>query len=229
MNDLSKFGAASALGGLGAGLGSFLGGDPYKAARKYYDQIPGATRGNYDPYINAGRGALDTLQGQYGQLIGNLPGLQGQYNQLMQDPGSVFNKIGGGYQQSPGYQFALDQAMGAGKNAAAAGGMAGSPQHQQQAMQTATGLANQDYYNYMQNALGLYGQGLQGAGNLYGMGLQGYQGLNQMGFNASDQMSRIIADALSQQGNMAYAGQNARNQSIGNTLGGLGSLAGFFL
>jgi len=46
------------------------------------------------------------------------------------DPDGLYSKLGQGYKESPGYQFKLKQAMMAGDNAAAAGGMAGTPQHQ---------------------------------------------------------------------------------------------------
>jgi hypothetical protein len=218
---------------MASGLGSLFGGgqDPSKEASKYYNQIPGTVKPYFDPYINAGKDALGQLQGQYGNLLGNYNGIQGQYNQLMNDPNGVMNKIGGGYQQSPGFQFQLDQGMNAANNAAAAGGMAGSPQHQQQAATMATGLANQDYYNYMNHALGLYGQGLQGNAGLYGAGLQGLQGLNQMGYGASGDLAGLLGSNLMNQGNMAYQGaanQNAASGSMWGNLAGLGTAALMF-
>ncbi len=64
--------------GIGGGLGQAAGGiaglfgvggkNPANAASKYLDQIPGAIKPYYDPYINAGKGALDELGSQYGQL-----------------------------------------------------------------------------------------------------------------------------------------------------------------
>lgn len=207
------------------GLFNFGGKDPSHEANKYYSQIPGATQGYFQPYAAAGQDALGTLQGQYGSLLGYGNQVGNQYGQLMNDPGQRMNQIGSSYQQSPGYQFALDQALQASGNAAAAGGMAGSPQHEYQNMQIATGLANQDYYNYLSNALGMYNTGLQGGANLYGAGLSGEQNLNQMGYNANDQIAKIIADSLSQQGNLAYSGANYHNQNTGRMIGNLGALA----
>ncbi len=259
MDDLSKFGMAAGAGGVGSGLASLFmggGGNPYDAASKYYNKIPGMISGYFNPYIQQGQQAGNQLQGQYGQLAGNLPGLEqqygklsgmgqgvmDQYSHLMQDPNAVMNQIGGQYQSSPGYQWQLGQGMNAANNAAAAGGMAGSPQHQQQAAQMAEGLANQDYWNYMTHGLGLYGQGLQGATNLYGTGLQGQQGLynsglsglqnqNALGFQGADQLAGGLASSLMNQGNLAYSGQAAQNQAQGqqwgNLFGGLGALASF--
>jgi hypothetical protein len=140
-NYFKMMGLASGLGGIASGLYGMFGNqqDPSAAANKYYEQI------SQQPGVQ---------------------NLQGQYGQLMNDPGGKYNQIGESFQQSPGFKFAMQQAMNAQNHAAAAGGMAGSPMHEQMAQQTATDLANQDYYNYMQGATGLYGQGLNGQQNI---------------------------------------------------------------
>lgn len=193
------------LGTLGSGIGGLTGGgkNPFEGANKYLEQIPGATGKYLDPYSNAGTGALGNLQGQYNSLLGG--------------PGKKLNEIGGDYQQSPGFKFALDQALGGAGRAAAAGGMAGSPMHEQTNMSTATGLANQDYNNWMNNALGLYGKGLSGS-----------EGMANMGLQAGTSMADNIAQMLAQQGQMKFAGDASKNQSNpwGNVLGGAGMLAG---
>lgn len=211
--NVRNFGLASGLGGIASGLFGMNGGggkNPYDAASGFMNQIPGATNPYYQPYAQAGSDAMHQLQGQYSNLIN--------------DPSAMFNKIASGYQQSPGLKWQMGQGMNAANNAAAAGGMLGSPQHQQQAATMSEGLANQDYWNYMQNALG-------SSQNQYGLGLQGLQGLNNQGFQANDQMARIMADMLSGQGQMAFAGQAAQNQqrgsSMGDLFGGLSSLIGF--
>ena len=209
--DTQKLGLTFGAGSLGAGLGSMFGGNgpnPYDKAAQFYNQIPGKVQPFYQPYMQAGQNALGQLQGQYGSLVN--------------DPNATLNKIGAGYQKSPGYDWQLNQGMNAASNAAAAGGLAGSPQHQQQAATMAEGLANQDYYNYLNKALGLYGTGLQGLG-----------GLNTMGFNANEGMAGVIGNALAQQGGLAYQGQLAQNQQQGNQwgdiFGGLASIAPYFL
>jgi hypothetical protein len=183
--------------------------NPANSAMPYLNQIPGQTSPYFQPYINAGQNALPQLQEQYGNLLS--------------DPGSVLNKIGGGYKESPGLDFAIQKALGASGRAAAAGGMAGSPAHQQNAMELATGLANQDYGNWMNNALGLYGGGLQGQQGMAGMGLQ-----------AGGSLADMIAQTLAQQGNLAFQGQSQQNQRtgdwmklIGQGLGAAGSLGAF--
>lgn len=180
--------------------------DPSKAAMPYYSQIPGQTAQYQQPYFNAGTQAL--------------PQLQNQYQGALDNPGGKVNEIGQNYQQSPGFQFALQQALGAGDHAAAAGGMAGSPEHQQRSMQMATDIGNQDYNNWMNHALGMYGQGLSGEQNLAGMGQ-----------SSGNNMADMISNSLSQQGQLAYTGQQNRNQQRGSTwnniLSGAGALAAF--
>ena len=195
-------GAAS----LGAGIGGLFGKgkNPADAANKYIDQIPGATNQYYQPYFDAGKSQI--------------PGLQEQYGSLMDDPGSKLNSIGSNYQQSPGFQFALQQALMGSGNAAAAGGMAGSPQHEQENMGIASGLASQDYNNWLGQATGLYGQGLIGSQNMMNSGQQ-----------AGQSMADQIAQALAQKRQYAYEGQASKNSSNpwGNILGGAGMLAAF--
>lgn len=121
--------------------------NPYGEGTNYMDQIPGQA-GTLDPWGNAGKTQLN----QTGE----------QYTQLQNDPGKRLNEIGEGYQQSPGLKFAIQQAMQAGNNSAAAGGMSGSPEAQYRNMAEAQGLANQDYYKYLDSATGLYKTGLEG-------------------------------------------------------------------
>lgn len=175
--------------------------NPASAGNPFLEQIRGQITPYYQPYINAGLGALGNLQGQYGQLLN--------------DPGGKLNQIGQGFQQSPGFQFSVDQATNAANNAAAAGGTAGSPASQQGLAKTITGYANQDYNNWLGQATGLYGRGLQGE-----------EGINQMGYNASDQLAQSIMSQLMSQAQMAYMGAGSANAQSGGMWGGIGSLLG---
>lgn len=188
--------------GMGPGLPN-----PADAAMGYFDQVPGTIKPYYDPYINAGKDALGTLQGQY--------------NTLLNDPNSLMAKLGGGFQQSPGYQFQKNEAMNAANNAAASGGMLGTPYHQQQAAGMVNNLANQDYYNFLNNSMGLYGKGLSG-----------YEGINQTGYNASNELAGSLASNLMNQGQLAYQGQassnEAKNAGMGNLAGVVGMVGKMF-
>lgn len=182
------------------GLFDFLGGsDPSKAANKYLNKIPGMAGQQYNPYINAGQRQL--------------PGLEDEYAKMMGNPGDFINNIGAGYQKSPGFDFAMQQALQGSGNAMAAGGMAGSPMHEQMNMGLATNLANQDYNQWLQNALGQHQQGMEGS-----------QGLYQGGMNASDAYAKMLADTYGSQASNAYSGSQSRNNMMMGALGGLAGL-----
>jgi hypothetical protein len=172
--------------------------NPANKAQSYLNQIPGTITPYYQPYINAGTQDLGSLQQQLQMLINN--------------PGGMMNKMGAGYQQSPGYQFNVEQATNAANQASAAGGMVGSPQEQQQLATTVTGLANQDYYNYLDHIL-----------NMYGMGMKGLGGVAKGGYMASNELAQSLANNLMSQAGLAYSGAANTNQAIGNALGFGGS------
>lgn len=181
-------------------LGLFGGGS--KKAKKYLNQMDALAREQFEPYAQQGREAYAQLGPQYQQLITN--------------PGQRMNEIGQDFHQSPGYQFAMQQALQAANNAAAAGGMAGSPMHQQQNMELASNLANQDYYNYLDRA-----------GGYYGIGLNGLGGTNQMGYDAMNNLNSRLSQSLAQRAAMAYqSGLNNSNLLQSLFSGGL-KIAGF--
>lgn len=202
--------------------------DPSKAAQPYLNQIPGVAKEQYSPYIDQGFENAEQGNEQYGALMGLGPDLMKSLQQLMQDPGGFLNQIGEGYQKSPGYDFARDEALNAITNAEASGGMGGSYQHGRRAGETATNLANQDFHNYLAEALGLFGQGNQGMQNLYGEGLHGNELGTQRGFQGSQNLADILTNALSSQAELAYSGKankNANKQGlIGSLLGGAGKV-----
>lgn len=208
--DLGSFlkmlgGAAPGLGQAAGGLNTIFGKQPKNpgiVANNYISQIPGQTKPYYQPYMDAGKGALSDLQNQYKDLLS----------------GNTQNQLGANFKESPGYAFNLKQAMQAGNNANAAGGTLGTPMHQEQNADYAHGLASQDYNNYMQNQIGLYGSGLQGE-----------QGLNNQGFEANKGYADTLGNALSQQGAYGFAGQTGQNQykqqGMSDIFGGLGGAA----
>jgi hypothetical protein len=228
--------------------------NPASAAQPYLNQIPGELQQYLNPYINSGQNAMGILQGQYGNLLQNpsqtynqLSNNSGQAlntsNQIQgnwQQPTNVMNQIGSTYQSSPGYQWNVQQATNAGNNAAAAGGMLGSPQQQQNMASTVSGLANQDYNNYVDtglnqynrsvsNNLGQYNNFMNQGMNMYNTGLSGFGNINQMGYGASNNMSQDLASALMSQANLAYSGQQNQNENQGGSMGGLfGNLGDLF-
>ena len=184
----------------------FSGKNPANSAMPYLNQIPGQTQQYQQPFFDAGKSQI--------------PGLEDQYSQLMNDPGKRINQIGENFHESPGFKFAMQQALQGGNHAAAAGGMAGSPQHEQQNMQLGSSLGNQEYNNWLHNALGQYDIGLQGSQDMANQG-------QQAGQNIAD----MIAQTLAQQANLSFNGQQQKNQNKsdmwGNVFKGAGSLAAF--
>lgn len=196
-NGWTGMGDLLGAGLLGWGMSNYQ--NPADSAMPYMNQISQMLPGYFNPWINAGKAMLPQLQQQYGQLVNN--------------PGGVMNRIGAGFQQSPGYQFQTQQALNAANRAAAAGGMAGSPMEQQSIAGTVNQLANQDYYNYLNHGMSLYGQGLNGMNDMSHMGLQ-----------ASSNLGEDLASALMSQAQLAYAGQANQNQFMGGSMGGIGGL-----
>lgn len=175
--------------------------NPADSAQGYLSQIPEMLKQYYNPYVQGGQQA-------YGQL-------QGQYGNLMNDPGGMMNKIGQGYQKSPGYDFQMQQGLAGINNAAGSGGMMGSPMHQQQAGEMAGNLANQDYYNYLNHAMSMYGQGLSGM-----------EGMNKMGFEGTNELAGGLGGNLQSQASLGFAGQANQNQMLGDLMKQLSTLAG---
>jgi len=192
-------------------LSSLIGGgkNPANSANDYLSKIPGAMSPYYQPYIQGGQEAGKQLTDQYSQLT--------------QNPGDFYAKMGQGYKESPGYQYKLQQALGAGQNAAAAGGQLGLPQDQQQQMETANNISSQDYDQYMQHVM-----------DLFGLGQQGQQKMQQQGFDASTGYGQNLGNVLGTQGQYAFAGQAGQNANRSNMMSnllkaggaGLGWLAG---
>lgn len=182
--------------GMGGGLASMAGGlaglfgggqkNPADAAMPYLQGIPGQTLPYYQPWMQGGQNAMNQSQGVYGQMTN--------------DPNSYYDKIASGYKESPGYQWKLKQGMNASNNAAAAGGMAGSLQHQQQSTEMANGIASQDFNDYLSQVLGINKTGLQGNENA----------MNR-GFDASKGYADLLGSNAAQQAGLAFQGQSGEN------------------
>jgi hypothetical protein len=205
-----SFNVAQGAGGLGQLASGILGlfqQNPYSQGMNYLNQVPGQLQQTLGPYNQFGKNAGNQLQNQLGQLLNN--------------PGALLQQFGQGYQQSPGYQFNVNQALGAANRAAAAGGMAGSPQEQAQLASTVSGLANQDYQQYLNNILGLYSGGLNVGENMLGVGA-----------GAANQLAQGLQSNLTNQAQLGVnqgAWKNAQQQNaVGGIAGGVGDLLAAF-
>lgn len=106
-------------------------------------------QGDYSPFLQTGTAANTTL--------GNLNGLNGTAAQT----GAQQN-----WQNTPGYQFALNQGINAVDADAAAKGQAVGGNNQQAIQQYGTGLADQTYNNYLTNLQNQVNTGVSAAGGV---------------------------------------------------------------
>jgi hypothetical protein len=189
--------------------------NPYKAAEPWMNKIPSSSEQYYKDYMqmgDTGRQGMDELSSIFHQM-----GL---------DPGAYQQQLGSSFQADPGYGWDLDQQMQAGNQAMAAGGMLGSPQHQQFSQQLASHLANQQYNNYLNNQMKIAGAGQQGMGDIASQNLQ-------YGYNSSNQMAQNMSDYFYNRANLAASkAQDYRNRHQGfwgGVASGVANAAGSFL
>lgn len=182
--------------------------NPAIGANNQLDQIPEAMRPYFEPYMNKGKD------------VGNK--LSGQYDQMTQNPGEFYNNLGKGYQQSPGYQATLREALAGANNAAAMGGGGGlgTPGHENYAANAAADVANKDYQQYIDHVMEMFGQGQKGQ-----------QIQEQQGYDASKDYGTSIGNIYGQKAQYNYAGQageNAnRSNNWSNLFKGIGAGAGY--
>lgn len=172
-----------------------FGSNPAKAAMPYLQQIPQFGKDAYQPFINQGMGAMSG---------------QPNYQEMAQNPTNFLNMLMGQYQPSAGYQHKLDNALKAGGAAGAAGGVAGTPYHQEHMMGLANSLLDQDMQQFLGNVLGIQGFGAQGLENQIGRG-----------FNASGNLADYLGSAYGQMGQAAFGGQQSSNATRQALLKGL--------
>lgn len=205
---MKMFGIASGAGGVGSGVWGLThpGKNPSTDTINTLNGIPGKVQPFYQPYQESGKTALNDLQTQNKGLLG----------------GTTQNDLGAGYKESPGYKYALQQALQEGNNAQAAGGMLGTPQHQEQNMDVASGLASRDYNNYMDRQT-----------NLYNTGYNGTSHLNDQGYDANKGMADTVGNVENLKGGYQYAGQAGKNKEHADLLNqifsGLGMIGGSYL
>lgn len=198
--------------------------NPDDQASQDLSQIPSQIQPVYQPYMTAGNQSLTALSNQIASLLGGGQQLQGAYGSMISNPGGYVNSIGQNYQQSPGYQYQVDQGEQAVGNAAASGGYVGSPQEQQYMANTTEGIANQDFNNYLDHTMKILQMGINGGQSMYNTGFGGLQDVSHLGYSAANEYAQAIAQSLMQQANLSFASTVNQNQ---HNMGMLGGLAGF--
>ena len=204
------------------GLFSFLGGKkPTNQASPILQNAPRYGIENYDQYKRTGRGAEDILGGQARGLVGQQPNFDvnsGQYGQMANNPGNYLNNIYSGYSESPGYQYQKNQLLKDAGNTAAAGGYAGTEEDVKNRTSLVQALLSGDIQQYLQNYLGIQGQGLAGreraeigkAGQ-YGQGLDILENQAGRGYHAASSLADYLGGNAGAQAGLAYQGQAGQN------------------
>ena len=179
--------------------------NPATEAMPYFDQIGAMGRSTFNPYINAGKEALDINQEQFQRLI--------------EDPTSLIAQILSNYEGSPLQTQTMDDAMRAILMQSAAGGQLGTIPSQINAGRVAGDISNRFQNDYLDRALGLYGQGLGGMSHIFDTGFRGSEDLADL--EASLGMNRAQAKMWEQ----AYNNQRQSNMfnDLGKFVGGLSS------
>lgn len=176
--------------------------------------------------IDAGQKNAGVVQ-NYGTQANNLidTGASGANDYLQQALGlgqNLVQQAGTTYQQSPGYQFTLDQGLQAIDRGNAAHGNLASGQSNLDYANYATGLANKDYgdwFNRLSSASGTETSALDNLANL-----------STGTANSKVGIAGDVAGGLTSSNNEIASGQEANAASWGNLgkaiMGGLGTLAG---
>ena len=216
------------LGGLvsgGLGLMSAFGSgrrgneNPGGQALGMLNRNPAIGHQYYDPFIQQGQEAgnqLFPIQNQFAgiqQQMGNNP--TGFLDQLMSQ-----------YKPSEGYKYREKNLMQGAHNTAASGGFAGTEGDVRNRSELVNSLMGQDMQQFLQNVLGIQGQGMNP--DLAGLG-----GLSERvgrGYNASSALADYLGDTNSMMASAAgseagYRGQS-RQQRRSNIYNSLSSLIG---
>lgn len=215
-------GALSALGGI------FGGNETAKAAKRNKEALDTFNRvgmGYIDQADNAARGYLGQISEVYspladlgvrsGEMFSNALGLNGA-------AGNEAARTA--FQTGPGYQFALDQGLQALERGASSQGRLQSGQTGLDFINYATGLANQEYGNWMDR--------LANPGILQ-TGLAGQTGalsdLANLAVNTGDRRLNVSSEVLNGMLNVNNQKAQGNQQMIGGGLSGLAQgLGGFF-
>lgn len=189
-------GIGTAIGAGVGGLAGLFGGFGDEDVEEPLNQIPDEIKKYLDQYINTGADATGRANTEFGRMLSN--------------PNDIIEQLSKGYKPSAGYQFKLGQGVNAVNSANAAGGMVGTEQNKQQGAQLAEHLADEDFQNYLNTALGVYNTGA--AGTL---------GLSNQGATAASDLSTSLANVLGSKATLRNAGNANRNQASSGLMQGI--------
>lgn len=193
--------------------------DPGKAANPYLDAIERDSISRFKPYTD-------------NSSIG--PGLTDQYGRMASDPVGSMEAIRGQYKQGAGHKRALYDAMMAGDNAAAAGGMAGTPMHQNQRMEDIAGINDQYERAWTRDAMDNQRYGMQGQQGMFDRSMDANRYLNETTGDLNYSRAKMGMNNAQQGNRMKMGLIKLLMQGAGTALGGPtgtkggGAIADFF-
>jgi hypothetical protein len=197
--------ASSAIGGSAAKSAANTQADAANNAAQLQWQQFQQLQQNLQPYMQLGQSGIPVLQGLL--TDGRL------------DPQFSFNPTEQQLEQTPGYQFTLQQGLKGVDNAASAKGLNLSGAQMKGIGQYTTGLADQTYQQQYQNALQNFMTNYGVNSDLYNR----YAGLVGLGQNAAAGIGNAGLQTASQAGNFLTSGANA---SAAGTIGAANAING---
>lgn len=206
---------SAVVGGVASSMAS---GKQAKAAGKAADQSAEAAaqmRADLEPYNSLGQQAINPLWAAMGYNVDGSGNVSQNPNATLQqtfqfDPNNLEN--------TPGYQFTLQQGLKGTNNALAAQGLGLSGAQAKGLSQYTTGLANQTYGDQYNRALSTFNTNYQVAAN----NVNNLQNLVNTGQNSAAQSGQQGVQAANSAGNYLTQGGNAAASGImgvGNAVG----------
>lgn len=202
---------AAVVGGavIGGVASNMAAGKQADAAGAAADQQAGAAaqiRSDLSPYTQLGQQAINPLWSAMGYTMNN-----GQYVVNPDAPlQQQFNFDSSNLQNTPGYQFALQQGLRGTNNSLAAQGLGLSGAQAKGLSSFATGLADQTYGNQFNRALSTYNTNYQQAAN----NVSNLQNLVNTGQNSAAQTGQAGISAAANAGNFQTQAGNAQAAGI---------------
>lgn len=212
----------------------------YQAAIDLQKQIYQTTQNNLAPWLASGQNALSDLT----NYVGSGQGWAAPQQTWGYGPDYNFTAPTlQTFQQSPGYQYQLGQTLNSARNAAIPSGGALSGNMLKALQTNASGLANQDWYNYLNSQFNQYNTSFNAQNQTYQQRVNEQIQNQQQTFNMLNALSGAGQNAAANLGGIGtQVGTQIGNNLIGQgaataagtvgsanaQIGGLNSLVGLF-
>ena len=204
--------ASSAIGGSAAKSAAGTQADAANNAAQLQWQQFQQLQQNQQPYMQLGQNSIGGLQSQLGKLGGM---------------NFSFNPTEAQLEQTPGYQFTLQQGLKGVDNAASAKGLNLSGAQMKGIGQYTTGLADQTYQQQYQNALqnfmtnyGASSDQYNRLSGLVGLGQNAAAGVGNAGLQTANSAGNFLTSGANAQAAGTIGAANAINGGIGSAMNG---------